>query len=220
MAVPAEASGSSEPKDANPNVGASTSTLTSNSTRSSSSRVIRYESLSNEWISLLPDESGISVSSPESQVYGSSVILENLTRCIIDLRPPPPPTSSPSPTSHTLDTSAKRTQSQSQSQTQSQRTITSIHAKGLRGCILLADVGGSVMFSNVNNSLLILKCHQVKYPSHISIPISIPIPILSFFIFQCPSSVLPSHRPSCILTRGLLILPSSFIYYRDGSGTR
>lgn len=161
-----------------PNVGASSSTPTSTSTPSSS-RVIRYESRSNEWLHLPPTESSTS-SLQDDTVYGSSVILENLTRCIIDLRPPSPPSSS-APSSHTSPTSPKRTETQieNQTQTQTQTVITSIHAKGLSGCILLAEVGGSVMFSDVHDSMLVLKCHQVSPPIY-QLPSNLPtVPSLS-----------------------------------------
>lgn len=69
----------------------------------------------------------------------SSLILTNLEGCILDFRLPKP---SASPT-----TSTSR--------------LTSIHAQGLKRCLVLADVEGSMMLFGVESSVLVVSAHQV-----------------------------------------------------------
>ena len=134
-------------------------------------KVIRYEDRINEWITLgqLDDLAG-------SRGTGSGVILSNIKRCIIDLRPLLPPSRSqtdPTISVSRSDTNQDDGERDEDSLTGGGVTITSIHIKGLEGCILLADVEGSIMCSEVHNSLLVLKSHQVSQVSP-SLP---PLPL-------------------------------------------
>lgn len=77
---------------------------------------------------------------PPNPGAGGSIILSDLRGCMIDLRPPS------SKAGGGPDHSA----------------VTSVHAEKLEGCVLLAEVGGSVMLSSISGSLVVLSCHQVR----------------------------------------------------------
>jgi hypothetical protein len=69
----------------------------------------------------------------------SSLILTNLEGCILDFRLP----------------------KLSASPTTSNSRLTSIHAQGLKRCLVLADVEGSIMLLGVESSVLVVSAHQV-----------------------------------------------------------
>jgi len=73
----------------------------------------------------------------------SSLILTNLEGCILDLRLPK--------LSSSLTTSNSR--------------LTSIHAQGLKRCLVLADVEGSIMLFGAKSSVLVVSAHQVRSSS-------------------------------------------------------
>jgi hypothetical protein len=103
--------------------------------------VIRFENLKQSVIRLDPSHTDIS----------STVILKNLDKCIIDLRPP-----------------------SSNKNIHSRARITSLHGEGLTYCTLIAPVDGSILLHSLTSCILIISCHQVSSPFIMTVDVAVP----------------------------------------------
>ncbi|KAK8850540.1 hypothetical protein IAR55_004458 [Kwoniella newhampshirensis] len=150
---------------------------------------------------------------PPPNVVGSYTLsLASLSHSIIDLRsrpsteeptsptsPPPPPPPPPPPTlSSSSDTSPSFPQKAA-----ADTTLTSLHAQGLKRCVLVVPtMKGSAMFSDIEDCLIIVGAQQFRMHSSRNTTVLLHVgslPVIehstSIQFGACPNELLPSPLP-------------------------